>query len=65
VRSIAFPIFDSRGTAVAGVNATATTYTFTDERIHSEIIPAVRRAAHELSRGLGFNGAELSPPDHP
>lgn len=53
VRSIAVPIFDNRGNAVAGVNATATTYIFTDERIHTEIIPAVRRAAEELSRALG------------
>jgi IclR family transcriptional regulator, pca regulon regulatory protein len=53
VRSIAAPIFDSRGNAVAGINATATTHIFTDERIQSEIIPVVRRAAEELSQGLG------------
>lgn len=54
IRSIAAPIFDSRGNAVAGVNATGTTYVFTDDRIQTEIIPAVRRAADELSQGLGY-----------
>ncbi len=54
VRSIAAPIFDARGNAVAGINATATTYVFSDERIQTEIIPAVRRAAEELSQSLGW-----------
>lgn len=53
IRSIAAPIFDANGHAVAGVNATGTTYSFTDERIQAEVIPAVRRAADEISQGLG------------
>lgn len=53
IRSIAAPVFDGRGNAVAGVNATATSYVFDDDRIQAQIIPAVRRAADELSRSLG------------
>ena len=41
------------GQVVAGINATAMTYVFTDERVKNEIVPAVCRAADELSRGLG------------
>ncbi len=54
VRSIAAPIFDSTGKAVAGLNATAMTHAFTDAIIQDKIIPAVRSAAAELSSGLGF-----------
>ena len=57
VRSIAAAIFDAKGNAFAGINATASTYVFNDERIHTEIVPAVLRAADELSRSLGrFTG---------
>ena len=58
VRSIAAAIFDAQGNAFAGVNATASTYVFTDERIKSEIVPAVLRAAAELSRSLGHFASE-------
>lgn len=61
IRSIAAPVFDARGHAVAGVNATGTTYVFTDERIQAEIIPAVRRAADELSQGLGHFAVPPAP----
>ena len=54
VRSVAAPIFDARGNAVAGINATATSYVFSEQRIQEQVIPAVRHAAHELSRSLGF-----------
>lgn len=54
IRSIAAPIFDAQGHAVAAVNATGSTYLFTDEQIDAQIIPAVQRAAHELSQGLGY-----------
>lgn len=53
IRSIAAPILDARGQAVAGINATALTSVFTDARVRDEIIPAVVDAAAELSRGLG------------
>lgn len=53
VRSIACAIFDAKGEAVAGINATAATYLFTDERVRDEIVPAVLRVADDISRGLG------------
>ena len=54
VRSIAAPIFDASGAVVAGLNATAMVYTFTDELVTQTVIPAVVRAARELSQGLGY-----------
>lgn len=65
VRSIAAAILDGRGNAVAGINATAPTHVFTLERIQSEIVPAVRRAADELSRGLGRYAGTRSGSDLP
>lgn len=53
IRSIAAPIVDGQGRVVAGINATALTSVFTDLRVREEIIPAVKEAAVELSRGLG------------
>jgi IclR family pca regulon transcriptional regulator len=57
IRSIAAPIFDADGQVVAGINATALTTVFTDARVHDEIVPAVKKAAADISRGLGW----LSP----
>ena len=54
IRSIAAPVFDSKGHAIAGINATALTSVFTDERVQDEVIPAVIKAAAELSQGQGF-----------
>lgn len=54
IRSIAAPVFDSQGHVVAGINATALTTVFTDARVHDEIVPAVKEAAAEISRGLGW-----------
>lgn len=65
IRSIAAPIFDAQGQAVAGVNATGSTYVFTDDRIQAEIVPAVRAAANELSRGLGYFASDLQSVDPP
>jgi IclR family pca regulon transcriptional regulator len=59
IRSIAAPVFDAHGTAVAGINATALTTVFGDDRVQGEIIPAVVRSAAEISRGLGFSGDEI------
>lgn len=53
IRSLAAPVFNFRGEAVAGINATALTSVFTDERLNDEIIPAVLKAAADLSMGLG------------
>lgn len=58
IRSIAAPVFNAQSQVVAGINATALTQVFTDERVHAEIIPAVQQAAAELSAGLGH----LLPP---
>lgn len=54
IRSIAAPIFDRDGRVIAGINATALTTVFTDARVHDEIVPAVKEAAAEISRGLGW-----------
>lgn len=54
IRSIAAAVLDARGNAVAGINATATSYVFDDEAIVKVVIPAVCAAANELSRSLGY-----------
>ena len=54
IRSLAVPIFNRQGDVIAGINATALTSMFTDHRIYEEIIPLVKSAGAELSRGLGF-----------
>ncbi|WP_198969277.1 IclR family transcriptional regulator [Xylophilus sp. ASV27] len=54
IRSVAAAILDARGNAVAGINATATSYVFDDETVATVVIPAVCSAAMELSRSLGF-----------
>ncbi len=56
VRSIAAPILDAAGNAVAGLNATAMIYTFTDEVVERNVIPAVVNAAQELSQCMGYRG---------
>ena len=57
VRSVAAPVLDASGRVVAGINATAITHVFTDEHVRDVVIPAVRRAAAELSRGLGHRAS--------
>ena len=57
VRSVAAPVFDAQGNAVAGVNATATSYVFNDERLQDQVVAAVQQAAQELSRSLGHRPA--------
>jgi IclR family pca regulon transcriptional regulator len=57
VRSVAAPVRDASGSVVAGINATAITHVFTDEHVRDVVTPAVRRAADELSRGLGHRQA--------
>jgi DNA-binding IclR family transcriptional regulator len=57
VRSIAAPVRDARGCVVAGINATAITQLFTDDCVRQTVIPAVRRAAEELSMALGYRRA--------
>ena len=52
IRSLAAPVFDRTGAVVAGINATALTTNFGDQRLHQEVIPAVVQAATELSQGL-------------
>lgn len=54
IRSIAAPVFNAQGEVVAGINATALTLVFGDERVHGEVIPAVREAAAAVSAGLGW-----------
>ncbi|RZS78287.1 IclR family transcriptional regulator [Pigmentiphaga kullae] len=54
VRSIAAPVLNAQGEVVAGLNATSMIYTFTDEVVAGTVIPAVVRAARELSQALGY-----------
>lgn len=54
VRSIAAPVLNAQGEVVAGLNATSMIYTFTDEIVARTVIPAVVRAARELSLALGY-----------
>ena len=54
VRSIAAPVLNAQGEVVAGLNATSMIYTFTDEVVAGTVIPAVVRAARELSLALGY-----------
>lgn len=54
VRSVAVPVFDASGCVVAGMNATATSYVFSEEKIYGQVLPALRNAAEELSRALGY-----------
>jgi len=56
VRSIAAPVLNAQGDVVAGLNATSMIYTFTDEVVAGTVIPAVVRAARELSLALGHRG---------
>ncbi len=53
VRCLAVPVFGSDGTVVAAIGITAATVRFTRERI-PEMAGAVKAAANELSRLLGY-----------
>ncbi|HEY7063207.1 MAG TPA: IclR family transcriptional regulator [Chloroflexota bacterium] len=57
VRSVAAPIFDAEGAVVAGINAAAPIHELPDDVVETVVIPAVRRAAAELSACLGHTGA--------
>ncbi len=63
IRSVAAPVFNAQGQVAAGINATALTTVFSDARVQSEVIPAVRRAALELSAGLGHRVPRSALPD--
>jgi len=54
VRCLAAPVFASDGSVAAAIGVTAATVRFTKERI-PEIAVAVRDAATELSRLLGYD----------
>ncbi len=54
IRSVAAPVFNARGQAVAAVNIAAPPPVLTDEFLQAVAIPAVRRVAMELSACLGF-----------
>jgi IclR family KDG regulon transcriptional repressor len=55
VSSVGAPIFDFRGEAVAAVSCAGPSSRFTPEVIEA-VISKVRRAAAEISRGMGFTG---------
>jgi IclR family pca regulon transcriptional regulator len=54
IRSVAAPVFDARGQAVAAINIAAPPPVLADEFLQAVAIPAIRRAAMELSACLGF-----------
>nr|WP_264760943.1 IclR family transcriptional regulator [Aneurinibacillus migulanus] len=54
IHSIAAPIFDRDGAAIAAVNIAAPVATFTEEFIKQTVIPAVRNVANEISVFSGY-----------
>jgi IclR family pca regulon transcriptional regulator len=61
VRSVAAPIVDAAGEAVAAVNVSAPFDALTDESMHAMIIPAVRETAAQLSLAYGHRAAATAP----
>ncbi|OIJ64957.1 IclR family transcriptional regulator [Streptomyces mangrovisoli] len=53
LRSVAAPVFDAAGTAVAGVNVAVPAMEFPVERLHDELRPALLDACREITRLLG------------
>lgn len=56
IRSIAAPIYQSGGQVVAALNVSAPTPVLSDEVVQQVAIGAVRQAANELSKCLGYKG---------
>ncbi|MBI4493794.1 MAG: helix-turn-helix domain-containing protein [Chloroflexi bacterium] len=53
IRSVAAPIFDTRGAIAAAINVSAPAPLLSDEFVRSVAVPAVRRTAQQLSACLG------------
>jgi len=60
VRCLAAPVYGSEGKCVAAIGITAATIRFTKERV-PEMAAAVKTAATELSRQLGYRGESIAP----
>jgi len=52
----AAPVFDASGAVVAALSVSGPVVRLGDDDLHRRIVPAVRAAAEELSRQLGFRG---------
>ena len=54
VRCVSAPIYDYSAKIVGAISASGPIVRFTDERMNSELIPQVKRAAAEISQRLGY-----------
>ncbi|PKW15545.1 IclR family transcriptional regulator [Saccharopolyspora spinosa] len=61
VRSVAAPILDQLGNAVASVCVGAPAYRLDDHRIHEELAPLLRKAADQIATSLFPRVAAASP----
>ncbi len=61
IRSVAAPIVDDTGGAIAAVNVSAPADALTDETVRGVVIPAVRDVAAELSRAYGSRPRTRAP----
>ncbi len=57
VCGVAAPICDYTGSAVGALNVSGPIMRFSQERMHDELAPLVRKAAAEISRQLGYGFA--------
>jgi len=62
LRSIAAPITDRHGHALAAVNVSAHASRTSLEQLRNELAPAVRSTAAAISADLGALGSEVAPP---
>lgn len=55
LRCIGAPVFDGEGKCVAGIDVMFPVYRFSRE-IEENVVPLVKKAAEEISHGLGYDG---------
>ncbi len=65
IRSVAAPIVDASGEAIAAINVTASSSALDDATIAEIVVPAVREAASELSVAFGSRRAPVIRMDTP
>ncbi len=65
VSAVALPLLDSQGTAVASLSLTLPTERFTDARLASDLLPALRRAADAIAREMGAPGTAATAARRP
>ena len=64
IRSVAAPIVDDTGRAIAAINVSAPADALTDEAVRGIVIPAVRDVAAELSRAYGRRPDTRAPAEN-